>query len=76
MTRQKADDVKKEVEEQKDEFYGEGTASGSSSGGEAVDVDKVMTDAFGDDVEEKIEKHNPFVISEEISSDEDKRRGK
>lgn len=70
MVRQSTDDVKKEVEEQKEEFYGE------DQGGEAVDVDKKMKDAFGDDVEEKIEKHQPFTIGKEVEDDENERRGK
>ncbi len=70
MARQNADDVKKEVEEQKEEFYGD------DSGGEAVDVDKKMKEAFGDDVEDKMKRHEPFTIAKEVKDDEDKRRGK
>jgi len=70
MARQSADDVKKEVEEQEEEFYGEDT------GGDSVDVDKKMRDAFGDDVEKKIEEHQPFTIGKEVEDDENKRRGK
>ena len=70
MARQSADDVKKEVEEQQEEFYGEDT------GGESVDVDKKMKDAFGEDVQEKIDKHEPFTIAKEVEDDEKKRRGK
>ena len=70
MARQSADDVKKEVEEQEEEVYGEET------GGDAVDVDKKMKDAFGDDVQEKIDNREPFTISKEVEDDEKKRRGK
>jgi len=70
MARQSADDVKKEVEEQQEEFYGEDT------GGESVDVDKKMKDAFGEDVQEKIDKHEPFTIGKEVEDDEKTRRGK
>jgi hypothetical protein len=69
MTRQSADDVKKEIEEQEEEFYG------GDSGGDTVDVDEKMKDAFGDDVQEKIDKHEPFTISKEVEDDEKKRRG-
>lgn len=70
MARQSADDVKKEVEEQQEEIYGEET------GGESIDVTDKMKRVFGDDVEEKMEKHEPFTMAEEVKDDEDSRRGK
>ena len=77
MVRQKADDVKDEVNKQKDEFYGEGTISGSAPDVDSDDeVEESLKEVYGDDVSEVIKKKKDFSVADEVKSDELKRRGR
>jgi hypothetical protein len=67
MVKQKADDVKKEVEEQEDEFYGDATISGTAPDPSSDDdVDEVVKEVTG----EKPEQFEPVGIAEEVDEDE------
>jgi hypothetical protein len=71
MVKQDAEDVKKEVEKQKKEFYGnESIGSGSPSPETDDDAGKAMKEVTG---------HEPdrdTTIEDEVEAAEDRRRGK
>lgn len=75
MTKQKTEDVQNEIEEQQDEFYGEGTVSGSApdlDSGENV-IDKSLEDTLGKDALEKADRHEPFSVADQVENDEEDR---
>lgn len=77
MVKQKAKDVKKEVEEVQDEIYGEETISGSSPSPESDDdVGEIMEKTMGADAAEDLEENKPHTLAEEVERDEKKRRTK
>ena len=68
MTRQKPDDVLKEVNKQEDDNYGDESISGSNPvTGEGQDVDDMMKDVVGDDFDED----KPLDIADEVNDDEE-----
>ncbi len=67
MAKQKIDEVKKEIEEQKDEFYGEEAVGGSEMGLETDDDTKEMIEEVtGDEPEEE----KPYSIAEDLQGDD------
>ena len=62
------DDIKKELEEEEDEFYGEETSIGHMTKG-PVDIDKQRKDIVGDDFDPEA----PLNLAEEIEEDEEAR---
>ncbi len=72
MTKQDIDDIKKELREDEDRFYGEETVSGSSPRPESDDdVKEMVKEVIGNPPEEG----KPFSIAEEVKKDEKARRG-
>lgn len=75
MARAKVDEVKKEVQEELDEVYGEETAGGSQPKPNSnSDVEITVGKTLGWDAVKKIKKHKPFLIGEEVEEDEKRRR--
>lgn len=73
MTKQNPDDVKRELEEQDDEFYGDETVSGSNPEPDSDDsVEEMMSDVVGEDFDETQE----VDIAEEVGEDEEDIREK
>ena len=67
MTKQDIDDIKKEIMENEDRFYGEETVSGSSPRPESDDnVKEMVKEVIGNPPEEG----KPFSIAEEVNKDE------
>ena len=74
MAKQDPDDVKREIDEQEDEFSGEETSSGSSTEpGAAADTQKIYEEFVGSDSNEG--KDEPVDTSKEVHDDEISRRG-
>ena len=68
---------KKKLEEQTEEFEGEGTAAGSAPDQENdSDVDKIYEDTFGHPPPEASEDKDGTTIADEVKAAEDERRGK
>ena len=70
----KRDEIKKELEEQEEEFYGDETVSGSSPSPESDDsIEKMMGDAMGEDAADDVSdpKEDGFNIADEIEEDEE-----
>lgn len=68
-----SDDIKKELEEEKKEFYGEEAVGGSA---QDLESDDDVTQTLEDVVGGKINTEEPFSVAEEVEVDEDLRRGK
>lgn len=73
MAKQNPDDIRRELEEQDDEFYGDETVSGSNPDPDSDDsVSEMMTDTVGDDFDET----EDLDIAEEVKEDEEDLREK
>ncbi len=73
MVKQDIDEVKKEIRENEDRFYGEETVSGSSPRPDSDDdVAEMIKEVIGNSPEEG----KPFSIAEEVKKDEKARREK
>lgn len=71
MTRQDADEVKKEVEKQKEEFYGdEAMGSGSPAPETDDDTSEMMKEVVGHEP-----KNRDDTIAKEVNEAEESRRG-
>jgi hypothetical protein len=71
MVRQHPDDIQKEVDEQEDEFYGEGTVSGSAPDPEKVlrdDTAGMVENVVGNDPDDEGE--DGFNLGTEVNDDE------
>ena len=71
MARQHPDDIQKEVDEQEDEFYGEGTVSGSAPDPEKVlsdDTAGMVKNVVGNDPDDEGE--SGFNLGDEVNDDE------
>ncbi len=68
----KRDDIKKQLEEDQDRFYGDQTVSGHSPDTESDDsIEEMVGDVMGEDAARKVEsKKEGFNIADEIEGDE------
>jgi hypothetical protein len=77
MVKQKAEDVKKEIEQQEKEVYGDTTISGSAPDPSSDDdVEEVVEDAMGEETSEEIEDNKVVTLAEEVEETEENRRSK
>ena len=72
MTKQDIEDVKKEIKENEDRFYGEETISGSSP---RPDSDDNVAEALEDVIGNPPKRGKAFSLAEEVEKDEEERRG-
>lgn len=72
MPRMKVKDIKREVNKEEDEFYGEETETGSSPKPSSDDdVEKDLENVIGPDAKDILNKRKPFDIDEELDKDDD-----
>lgn len=74
MTKPDPDDVKRQIQKQDDDVYGDETVSGSSPRpGSDADTEKNLEDYVGSDVNEGVDE--PINTAKEVHDDERARRG-
>ncbi|GEM_PF-7045651 len=69
MARPTPDEIKKQLEEQEQDVYGEEATGGSAGGSNPVDIDDVMENAVGDDFDTDYEPEE-VNLAGEVEGDE------